>query len=318
MDSLLEVRRATCPEDYPAMVAVWNSVSDWQSKPENVAADDRSRDPDLHFVRYVAVLLEQHQKRVVGVLELGHNSRSHEVGKYFIAIDVHKDFWRRGIARELMVVAQNHLEALGDATKLQTMFDSDQTAAMYLMQTLGWTQVWERIESRLLPKNVDFASYSALDSSLANVGITIQSLAEFDLEAVLPRFYALDCELLADVPFGQPSTITPFERWRSEFLENDENDPTTIWLAVKAGEWVGTSSLIRQSGFWMIGMTGVTRPYRGLGIAKRLKLEGVRHALPSGLEIRTFNDHSNQAMLKMNQQMGFVPFRSKLRFEKLL
>jgi mycothiol synthase len=315
---LLEIRRAVYPEDYPALVEVWNSVSDWHTKPENVAADDRSRDPDLHFVRYLAVLLEQNHKRLVGVLELGHNSRSHEPGKYFVAIDVHKDFWRRGIATELVTVAQNHLEMLGDVQKLQTMFDSDQTGALYLMRKLGWTQAWERIESRLLPKNVDFAAYAALDSSLAQAGITIQSLAEFDLETALPKYHALDCELLADVPFGQPSTITPFERWHSEFLENDENDPATIWLAVKDGEWIGTSSLIRQSVFWMIGMTGVTRPYRGLGIAKRLKLEGVRHALPSGLEIRTFNDHSNTAMLKMNQQMGFVPFRSKLRFEKFL
>jgi mycothiol synthase len=318
MDALLEIRRASYPEDYPALVEVWNSVSDWQTKAENLAADDRSRDPNLHFVRYLAVLLEHNHKRVVGVLELGHHSRSHEVGKYFVAIDVHKDFWRCGIAQELMVVAQNHLEALGDAKKLQTMFDSDQAGAHALMKKLAWTQVWERIESRLLPKNVDFAAYTALDSSLVQAGIQICSLAEFDLELALPRFYALDCELLADVPFGQPSTITPFERWRNEFLENDENDPQTIWLAVKDGEWIGTSSLIRQHAFWMIGMTGVKRQHRGLGIAKRLKLEGVRHALPSGLEIRTFNDHSNTAMLKMNQQMGFVPFRSKLRFEKQL
>jgi hypothetical protein len=44
----------------------------------------------------------------------------------------------------------------------------------------------------------------------------------------------------------------------------------------------------------------------------------VRYALPTGLEIRTFNDQSNTAMLRMNQQMGFVPFRSRLRFEKIL
>jgi mycothiol synthase len=238
--------------------------------------------------------------------------------KKFVAIDVHKHFWRRGIARELIVVAQNQLQNLGDATKLQTMIDSDQAGALYLMHQLGFVQVWERIESRLLPKDVDLTASAALDSSLQAAGIQIRSLAEYDLETVLPTLYALDCELLADVPFGQPSTITPFEPWRNEFLENDENDPTTIWLAVKNDQWIGCSSLIRQTGFFMIGMTGVKREYRGLGIAKRLKLEGVRYALPSGLEIRTFNDHSNAAMLGMNQQMGFVPFRSKLRFEKLL
>jgi mycothiol synthase len=318
MDTLLEIRRAVYPEDYPAMVEVWNSCSDWQTKPEIVALEDRNRDPQLHHARFVAVWLLGNHKKIVGVLEIGHNSRSHEVGKYFVAIDVHKDFRQRGIAHELVVVAQNHLEMLGDANKVQTMFDSEQPGAFHLMQRLGFLQVWERIESRLLPKDVDLSAYIALDSSLQAAGIEIRSLAEFDLESVLPTLYALDCELLADVPFGQPSTLTPFEPWRSEFLENDENDPKMIWLAIKDGQWIGFSSLIHQAGFFMIGMTGIKREYRGLGIAKRLKLEGVRCALPTGLEIRTFNDQSNTAMLRMNQQMGFVPFRSRLRFEKIL
>jgi mycothiol synthase len=318
MDSLFEIRRAVYPDDYPAMVEVWNSCSDWQTKAETVALEDRIRDSQLHLARFVAVWLEGNQKKIVGVLELGHNSHSHEAGKYFVGIDVHSDFRQRGIARECVVVAQNHLETLGDVHKVQTMFDSDQAGALHLMSNLGFVQVWERVESRLMPRDVDLGAYTALDSSLQTAGIEIRSLAEFDLESVLPTLYALDSELLADVPFGQPSTITPFEPWRSEFLENDENDPKLIWLAIKDGQWIGFTSLIHQAGFFMIGMTGVKREYRGLGIAKRLKLEGVRHALPTGLEIRTFNDHSNTAMMNMNQQMGFVRFRSRLRFEKII
>jgi hypothetical protein len=66
MKSWLEIRPAAYPEDYPAMVEVWNSCSDWQSKPENVAADDRSRNPELHFVRFVSVLLEHDEKKICG------------------------------------------------------------------------------------------------------------------------------------------------------------------------------------------------------------------------------------------------------------
>ncbi|MFN3265905.1 MAG: hypothetical protein ACK41E_03600, partial [Deinococcales bacterium] len=95
---LLEIRLAHYPEDYPAIVEVYNSVADWQSKVETVALDDQIRNPELHFVRYVAEILENNHKKIVAVLELGHNSRSHEAGKYFVEIDVHKAYWRRGIA----------------------------------------------------------------------------------------------------------------------------------------------------------------------------------------------------------------------------
>lgn len=316
METLLEIRPAKTPEDYPALVEVWNSGSDWQTKPENVALEDKIRDPELYFARYVAEILEHNSKKIVAVLEIGHNSRSHELGKYFVEIFVHKAYWRRGIASELLTVTENHLRELGDVVKIQTMFESDQAGALYLMQKLGFSQAWERIESRLLPKDADLTQFSALDSSLVTAGISIRRLAEFALETALPMLYALDVELLKDVPFGQPSTIMPFEPWRTEFLGNDENNPNAIWLAVKDGVWIGMSSLILQHSFWMIGMTGVKREYRGLGVAKRLKLEGVRYALNSGLEIRTFNDYTNTAMLGMNKQMGFVPFRSRLRFEK--
>ena len=52
-------------------------------------------------------------------------------------------------------------------------------------------------------------------------------------------------------------------------------------------------------GFYAIGMTGVLRGYRGLGLAKALKVTAMRAlAERGGGEIRTFNDDPNVAMVR--------------------
>ena len=187
------------------------------------------------------------------------------------------------------------------------------------MGQLGFQQTWERVESRLEPSAVDFGAYADLDASLEAQGIEIRSLESLDDPDAMQKLYDLDMELLGDVPFGQAVTPPNFGQWHKQTSGDPRWDPATIWLAVKDGEWLAMSSLERLPDFFVIGMTGVKREHRGLGLAKRLKLEGVRYALlHGGAEIRTYNDHVNEAMLGMNASMGFQRFRSRLRFEKLL
>jgi mycothiol synthase len=120
------------------------------------------------------------------------------------------------------------------------------------------------------------------------------------------------------VPFGQPATPEPFEVWAKNFIEDPSNNPDTIWIATHNNQWIAMTSLGKQKDHFFIGMTGVQKPYRSMGIAKALKLKGVKHALNTGLEIRTMNDHVNTAMIAMNVAMGFKRHHSRLRFEKNL
>jgi mycothiol synthase len=312
----LEIRPAKYPQDYPSIANVHNSTEDWRMDVEDFMRHDRNRETKHHSQRFVAEILQDNQKIMVGMIRVAHDDFFFETGKYFIRVDVLPAYQNQGIASALYLTAQQHLAELGDAAKLQTMCNDDELPALHLLEKNGYEKVWERIESRLDPKNVDFNQYTTLIKNLEQASIQIYPLSSFSLDTRLKQLFELDLELILDVPFGQVATPEPFEIWQKNFLEDPENNPETIWIAVKNNQWIAFSSLGKQKDHFYIGMTGVKKEFRGMGIAKALKLMGVRYALGSGLEIRTLNDHVNTAMLEMNFSMGFVRHHSRLRFEK--
>ncbi len=316
-DLMLEIRPATYPNDYLSLCGIYNSISEWHSTPGNLALEHLHRDPNLYFAQFVAEILEDNQKKIVAVAEIGHNTRSHAAGKYWLEVCVHKQYQQRGIGNTLWQTLENAIEARGDATDLQTMINDDEANAVYFVQKHGFTAAWERIESRLDPKTIDLEHYAQLEANLAAAGIRIEVFSSFPEETRIKKLFDLDSELTLDVPFGQPSTLEPFELWHAKFLGNTDVNPDSIWIATKNNQWIGFTSLERQPDYFMIGMTGVQKAFRGMGVAKQLKLQGVRYALEQGgLEIRTFNDHVNTAMLQMNISMGFKRYRSRIRYEK--
>jgi mycothiol synthase len=318
-DLHLEIRPVQVPEDFAGIAAVTNSISDWDLTVEDLQRSHRNHDPKYHWQRFVATILEGDQKRIVGIASVSHDDWAHEDGKYIVQISVDRDYQRRGIGSSLWETALNHLESLGDVRKLEAMIKSDEAGALHWLAHLGFKQVWERIESRLDPRSMDFAKYAALSAELEGQGIEIKTFDALPEKTRLQSLYDLDQELFQDVPMGLNLTPPPFERWQKDFLEDESNRFDAIWIAVKNDEWIGLSSLEIKPDFFCIGMTGVKKAFRGLGIAKRLKLEGVKYALDhGGFEIRTFNDHVNTAMLEMNFSMGFEKYRSHLRFEKLM
>lgn len=311
-----EIRRAEYPTDYPSIANIHNSTEDWQMDVEDFMRHDRNRDPKHHSQRFLAQILENNQKMLVGMVRIAHDDFFYEAGKYSIRIDILPQYQNQGIASALYTTAQNHLLQLGNANKLQAMCNDYELPALHLLEKHGFVQVWERIESRLDPKEVDFTKYTSLNQQLEEAGIKFQTLSSFSTDTRLKQLYDLDLELILDVPFGQTATPEPFELWQKNFLEDPENNPETLWIATHKANWIALSSLGKQKDHFFIGMTGVKKDYRGMGIAKALKLEGVRYALNTGLEIRTMNDHVNTAMLEMNKSMGFVQHHSRLRFEK--
>jgi mycothiol synthase len=314
----LEIRPAKYPQDYTGIADVHNNTEDWHMDVADFVRHDRNREAKYHMQRFVAEVLYDNQKSIVGTVRIAHDDFFFEAGKYFIRIDVLPEYQNQGIASALYRTAQQHLSELGDAQKLQTMCNDYELPALHLLEKHGYEKVWERIESRLDPQSVDFTKYITLNQKLKEAGIEIFALSSFPADTRLKQLYNLDLELILDVPFGQAATPEPYEVWAKNFLEDPENNPETIWIAVKNNDWLAFSSLGKQKDHFYIGMTGVKKQYRGMGIAKALKLEGVRYALNSGLEIRTLNDHVNTAMLEMNFSMGFKRHHSRLRFEKVL
>lgn len=317
-ESAFTVRPIRVPQDFAPVAEILNLVQDWPTTPADLERRERNREAKYHHAAFVAQVLEAGLPRVVGRVVVEHDSFSFEEGKFWFGIAVHPDYQRRGIGTALWQAGLQHLAPL-EPRKLVNMVQSDSASGLGMLSKYGFQQTWERVESRLDPKSVDFRLYADLDATLEQSGVQIATLAELTRPDSLERLYALDVELMGDVPFGTSVTMPSFEQWHKEFTSDPRVRLDAVWVAYTGDEWLGFSSLDQHPTHFVIGMTGVKRAYRGRGIAKRLKLEGVKYALAhGGFEIRTYNDHVNQAMLEMNTNMGFKRYRSMLRFEKLL
>lgn len=80
------------------------------------------------------------------------------------------------------------------------------------------------------------------------------------------------------------------------------------------------SVLIREGdGRFNLVLTGVEREYRGRGIALAVKVKSAEHAKNNGGEIlRTFNDSTNDRILRVKQRMGFTPRPGSYGVDKVL
>lgn len=316
--------RAVSPQDYPAAAQIMTaSDPDWPATAEQLALWASQRDPELFYQELAA----ERSGRVVAVAAFGHDDFAFEPDKYWLNLRVDPPERCQGVGSALYGHILGLLEARG-AKKLQVMFSEAQQGAQRFVQARGFAEVWRRHESRLQTRDFDFAPFAELEAGIAARGLELRSVADLAQDPRLAgRLYELDWRLMQDVPIGEALTKRPFETWRKQELDDPEFSREASFVALDpqrddplSGPYVAYSSLLRNPvGFWSIGMTGVLPEYRGLGLAKALKLRGIRAIQgQGGGEIRTFNDPPNAAMLGMNRALGFVRWPDRLRYLKAL
>jgi mycothiol synthase len=323
MTPAFALRAFRTPDDYPDVADLLSAADpEWPVTPDLLRVWDEAADPELFRTDVAA----EAGGRVVAVGRVGHDDFAFEEWRYWGNLTVHPDARGRGIGGALYAELLARVQARG-ARELRTMLTDQPRHApgRAFLERRGFSPVWERYESRLDTGMVDLNRFGALLAGVAAGGIELRSIADLAADPERDRrLYELDWLLFQDVPMGNVLTRRPFAAWVKQELEDPTFSQALSFVALRpglddplTGPYVGYTTLMQNpSGFYVIGMR---REDRGWGVAKALKVAAMRAlAGAGGGEVRTFNDKPNQAMLGMNQALGFVRGPTHLRYELIL
>lgn len=189
-------------------------------------------------------------------------------------------------------------------------------AYIALMTTLkkhGYRSVLQQIDTTLDVPAFDATPYAAEIQRLAKGGIHIKSLADLmesdpDWEQ---KLYELQSVARRDIPRkpGVKATDITIEQWRKYTFTSDLRP--ALWMVAVAddGQYVGTGNLWIRDPAGKVGdngFLGVLRPYRRRGIARILKVTLIRAAQKEGVNTINTGNETNNPMLQLNLQLGFV------------
>src|SRR6266566_3019487 len=166
-----------------------------------------------------------------------------------------------------------------------------------------------------------FAGY--IDKALKE-GITFTTLAEEQPhgEGSLRKVHELVQLITADMPREAAFTPLKYEQWETFSLKNPQMVPDSYIIARDGPKYVGISNVHRidtEPGVLHQDDTGVTREYRGRGIATALKLKVIEYTKKNGYRmIKTWNDSDNWPMLAVNTKLGFKRQVGWITMEKIL
>ena len=167
------------------------------------------------------------------------------------------------------------------------------------------------------PRTVDLSGLPALEARLAEQGVRLLSAAELQAQsseqhpdAWKSDLHALFSEVRLDVPRSEPPTPISLEQFCTWILDDPSFSPHAYLLAQSDhGELIGQSAQYPGEGSpdLFIGLTGVRRPWRGLGVATAMKLHSLKYAVQAGFpRVWTDNESGNAPILAINDRLGFV------------
>jgi L-amino acid N-acyltransferase YncA len=203
----------------------------------------------------------------------------------------------RGVGRALYEEVSRRARALGK-TELYAGAPETDEASLAFLRRRGFREV-----SRSQQASLDLADAAGEPTSAGANGIEVVTFAE--RPELASGAYAVAREAIPDVPVAEPLVVGSEEEWRRDELEHAILDLSMIALA--DGEVVGYSTVGEYGD--RIGlnlMTGVSRRWRGRGIARALKLAQIDAARRAGLtRLVAYNDAANAPMQRLNVALGY-------------
>jgi GNAT superfamily N-acetyltransferase len=239
---------------------------------------------------------------------------SYESNKHIgnIDISIDKQYRRYGLGTKILNIIIEEAKKV-DITLLQIWTpNADGKAAS---RSWGGNMAHEHFVNKLLLKDVDWDLMNKWIEDSKKKADDVETQLFYEVpEEIIEEFVLLHIETENQAPWGGEGVNTLTPEMRRQY-EKDNKDKGTAWITIitkeKNGEVSGLTE-VRYNPKEPKGvnqdMTGVQDKYRGRGLGKRLKAEmlfHVRENYPEAEFISTGNAMLNEAILSINQTMGY-------------
>jgi len=218
----------------------------------------------------------------------------------WVSVRVLGEHRRRGRGTALLRRVSEHVRSFGGTS----LYSGTASTAIDMLGFLDH----HRFEEVGRMQDVELELAAADATFTVPEGIQIVPLTEeLDVGA-----HAVALEADPDIPTPSPIVTGDLARWRERNLDALA-ERRLSFVALARGEVVGFAILDRAvPGVLEHYMTGISRDFRGRGIAQALKRAQISAAKAAGYErLRTQNDLANAPMRAVNERLGY---RSRLEW----
>ncbi|MFD2444906.1 GNAT family N-acetyltransferase [Bacillus sp. CGMCC 1.16607] len=312
----ITLREIQIPEDYEKLAELFNLIEPGSATAQSLEDEDQhipaksylSKNEEGLLIGFgrTRVIAESSNGQIIGY---GSSWRAPwvEPGQLASIFCVHPGFRKQGVGELILT----HLEkwAIGhqESVLLSEIKDWIDDSLSFV-QKRGFALDAHIFELVLDLKKFDLNSLSKTLDNLIESDIQFLTLADVPKEESEQKLYQLCVETSKDNP-GQVGNLPPFSQWRMEFLPEDCSRDEWVFLAMDGKSIIGVTTLFQteKTGVLYTNYMGVSRKYRGRGIARALKLLSIHAAMKSGAHTMTTDSEENNAPMQfINRSLGYV------------
>ena len=282
---------------------------------EDYSSYDERHDPKYLFKRFIT----ESNKKIIGVGWYFQAPWLYDPQRFFVQVRVLPEFQRKGVGTKLYDHIIKTLQPY-NPNDFRTRTRDDIPDGITFIEKRGFKELIRERSSELDVASFDSSPFEGFENKLNEEGIRIKTLPELrDDQDWAKRLYNSSRLIEKDVPGLEESEIS-LEEWKKKALGNPELIQDAYFVAVDGDKYVGVSFVFKDlaSDMLMTGLTGVTKEYRGKGIATAMKVKVIAYAKKHGnSKIRTGNEPNNP-MLKINERLGFYKLPEWIDYIKKL
>jgi mycothiol synthase len=304
--------------EYQACVDISNA--NW---PDELAAAESWQHRDKHreekylFGRVVGEV----DGAIVAYSSYGESAWAYVAGKYFVHVEVHPEYQRRGYGTAMYEYVAGTL-AERDPLFFTADTREDKPDFIRFLEKRGFERQMRYPVSYLFIEKFDFDKFDGAEERVREQGIEIVNVP--DLPARDPdwkqHWFELEGDCWMDVPLPEPPTRGSYKDFESRF-DSPNYDARAHFIALDGDRYVGLTGMWiskAESHKLYTGLTGVVRSHRRKGIATALKLHGIRYARDYGATIVETDNEENNPMFGLNLYLGFEAQPAWIDFRKVL